>query len=96
MGKGNGGKSTGSGDLVSKLLENSSYDKDFLNASITIEIDIETGQVYSAFYATRCDGLAYDGDDKEILDITAAGITEVMITAENGFWAITLWRMSPM
>ena len=69
----NGGKSTGLGDLVSKLLENSSYDKDFLNASITIEIDIETGQVYSAFYATRCDGLAYDGDDKEILDITAAG-----------------------
>ncbi len=73
MGEGNGGKSTGLGDLVSKLLENSSYDKDFLNASITIEIDIETGQVYSAFYATRCDGLAYDGDDKEILDITAAG-----------------------
>lgn len=63
----------GSGELVHQLLEDNSYDKDFLDASITIEIDIETGQVYSAFYATRCDSLAYDGDDDEILNITAAG-----------------------
>ncbi|WP_288174946.1 prepilin-type N-terminal cleavage/methylation domain-containing protein [Sporofaciens musculi] len=66
-------ENAGSGELVLKLLEDNSYDKDFLNASITIELDIETGQVYSAFYATRCDGLSYDGNDDEILNITAAG-----------------------
>lgn len=63
----------GSGELVTKLLKDHSYDKEFLDASITIEIDIETGQVYSSFYATRCAGLSYDGDDGEILNITAAG-----------------------
>ncbi len=63
----------GSGGLVTKLLEDNSYDKEFLDASITIEIDVETGQVYSAFYATRCESLSYDGDDEEILNITAAG-----------------------
>lgn len=60
--------------LVRKLLEDNAYDKDFLNAAITIEIDVETGHVYSAFYATRCKSLAYEGaDDKDILNISAAG-----------------------
>ena len=58
---------------MTKLLEDNSYDKEFLDASITIEIDVETGQVYSAFYATRCESLSYDGNDEEILNITAAG-----------------------
>ena len=66
-------RNTGSKDLARKLLENNSYDKDFLNSCITIEIDVETGQVYSAFYATRCEGLSYDGNDEEILNISAAG-----------------------
>ncbi len=63
----------GSGGLVTKLLEDNSYDREFLDASITIEIDVETGQAYSAFYATRCESLSYDGDDDEVLNITAAG-----------------------
>lgn len=65
-----------SGELVQKLMERNTYDKDFLNAAITIEIDAETGHVYSAFYATHCDSLAYgpEGvDDKNILNISAAG-----------------------
>ncbi len=66
-------RDTGSKDLARKLLENNSYDKDFLNSCITIEIDVETGQVYSAFYATRCEGLSYEGNDEEILNISAAG-----------------------
>ena len=42
-------QNTGSSELVTKLLENNSYDRKFLDASITIEIDIDTGQVYAAF-----------------------------------------------
>lgn len=60
-------------ELVQDLLKNNTYDKDFLNAAITIEIDVETGHVYSAFYATHCDSLAYEGaDDKDVLNISAA------------------------
>ena len=58
---------SGSGDLVQKLFEDSIYDKDFMNAAIAIEIDVETGQVYSAFYGTHCDTLRYlpDGTAEE-------------------------------
>lgn len=52
-------------ELVRRLLSGSSYDKEGLNAAIAVEIDIETGQVYSAFYGTRCDSLAYDAPDSE-------------------------------
>lgn len=68
---------SGSGKLVEEILEDNVYDKDFFNAAITIEIDVDTGQVYSAFYATRCDSLSYDGTDEKdgngskILDISA-------------------------
>lgn len=35
---------------------------------------MKSGQVYSAFYATRCQSLAYDGTDKDgVLNISAAG-----------------------
>ena len=46
-------------NLVYKLLDNMSYEKDFLNAAIAIEIDVETGKVYSAFYGTTCTKLVY-------------------------------------
>lgn len=52
-------------ELVSRLLSGSAYDKEGLNAAIAIEIDIETGQVYSAFYGTRCTSLSYDAPDTE-------------------------------
>lgn len=58
---------------VLKILEDSTYDKDFLSAAITVEIDIDTGRVYSAFYATHCNSLAYNGTDADgILNISAA------------------------
>lgn len=75
--KGTAAGTSDSGKLVEDILEDNIYDKDFFNAAITIEIDIDTGQVYSAFYATRCDSLAYDGTDEKdgngskILDISA-------------------------
>ncbi len=57
-----------------KLLDSGVYSKDFFNASIVIEVDVESGQVYSAFYGTRCEGLTYSettGDGQ--LCISAAG-----------------------
>lgn len=50
-------------NLVLRLLDDYTYDKGFLNASISIEIDIESGEVYSAFYGSRCKGLNYKADD---------------------------------
>lgn len=49
-----------SGELVKELLSNLTYDGDFFNASIAVEIDVDTGQVYSAFYGTRCNALKYE------------------------------------
>lgn len=59
------GESSESGKLVEELLGNLSYDGDFFNASIVIEIDVDTGQVYSAFYGTRCSALKYSRGDEE-------------------------------
>lgn len=44
-------------NAVMKLLDDYIYDKDLMSGSIGIEIDIETGEVYSAFYGTKCKGL---------------------------------------
>ncbi len=54
-------------DLVDEL----SYSKDLLSSgAIAIEIDVESGHVYSAFYGTRCRGLDYGtGDADKILDM---------------------------
>lgn len=63
---------SGSGELVKTLIKDSGYDQDFLKGAIAIEVDVETGMVYSAFYATRCEELSYAGDDTNgILDISA-------------------------
>lgn len=62
-------KEYGSGDglsddgaLTAQLLANDTYDKSTLNGAICLEIDLESGQVYSAFYGAPCDGLRYDGE----------------------------------
>ncbi len=47
------------------LLDTSAYDKSFLKASIAVEIDVETGEVYSAFYGTKCKGLNYADADAD-------------------------------
>lgn len=53
-----GGEST-SRDLALELLDGGVYSKDFYDAEIVIEVDMESGQVYSAFYGTRCGSLTY-------------------------------------
>ena len=57
------GTDQASGNPVLELLDDATYDKDNLHAAIAIEIDIETGEVYSAFYGTKCEGLNYDQAD---------------------------------
>ncbi len=70
----NGQPLSGSGALAMELLDKGVYSKDFFNAAIAIEIDVKTGQVYSAFYGTRCSSLSYSGTDENgVLNISAAG-----------------------
>lgn len=59
--------------LVMDLLGDAMYDGGFAGAALALEIDVRTGHVYSAFYGTRCDSLAYDGTDTDgVLNISAA------------------------
>lgn len=53
------GELSGDGSLVDELLSQDTYDKSLLNAAICIEIDVESGHVYSVFYGTGCKGLYY-------------------------------------
>lgn len=57
------GKLSGDGALVGALLSQDTYDKSVLNAAICIEIDVESGQVYSVFYGTTCKGLYYGSNE---------------------------------
>lgn len=57
------GELSGDGALVSALLSQDTYDKSVLNAAICIEIDVESGQVYSVFYSTNCKGLYYGSNE---------------------------------
>ncbi len=69
----NGQPYSASGVLAMELLDKNVYSKDFFNAAIAIEIDVKTGQVYSAFYGTRCSSLSYSGTDENgELNISAA------------------------
>lgn len=52
-------------NLLLQLIDDYIYDKDMLNASIAVEIDIKSGEVYSAFYGTKCKGLTYESEDKD-------------------------------
>lgn len=57
------GELSGDGALVGALLSQDTYDKSVLNAAICIEIDVESGQVYSVFYGTNCKGLYYGSNE---------------------------------
>ena len=57
------GDLSGDGALVDALLSQDTYDKSVLNAAICIEIDVESGQVYSVFYGTNCKGLYYGSNE---------------------------------
>ena len=48
--------------LVERLLGDYIYDASLLNASICVEIDVQSGQVYSAFYDTKSDKLRFNQD----------------------------------
>lgn len=52
-------------NLLLRLLDDYTYDKGFFDASISVEIDMESGEVYSAFYDSRCKGLNYKDDDAD-------------------------------
>lgn len=49
--------------LVERLLGDYIYDASLLNASICVEIDVQSGQVYSVFYDTKSDKLRFNQDD---------------------------------
>ena len=57
------GELSGDGALVGALLSQDTYDKSVLNAATCIEIDVESGQVYSVFYGTNCKGLYYGSNE---------------------------------
>lgn len=48
--------------LVERLLGDYIYDASLLNASICVEIDMQSGQVYSVFYDTKSDKLRFNQD----------------------------------
>ena len=48
------GEKSGSSGLLLQLLDDYTYDKQILSGAIALEIDCETGEVYSAFYGTKC------------------------------------------
>ena len=49
--------------LVEQLLGDYIYDVSLLNASICVEIDVQSGQVYSVFYDTKSDRLRFNNQD---------------------------------
>lgn len=48
--------------LVERLLGDYIYDASLLNASICVEIDVQSGRVYSVFYDTKSDKLRFNQD----------------------------------
>lgn len=62
----------GEAKAVVDLLDAYTYDKEILNGSICLEIDVEAGQVYSVFYAQKAPALRYEatGDQVSIADRT--------------------------
>lgn len=53
-----------SDNAVLELIDDYTYDKDIYNGAIALEIDMDSGEVYSAFYGTKCKGLIYGEADK--------------------------------
>ena len=47
---------------MERLLGDYIYDASLLNASICVEIDVQSGQVYSVFYDTKSDKLRFNQD----------------------------------
>lgn len=71
------GAASGSHEQAMKLLDGGVYSEDFFDAEIVIELDVESGQVYSAFYGTRSSSLTYNE--------SAAG-NDVQCISAGGDW----------
>ena len=50
------------GVLCADLLEATTYDKTLLNQSINVEVDVETGHVYSVFYSSTVSDFRYKSE----------------------------------
>ncbi len=61
----------GQSSPVLDIMDDLTYSRDMLSSgAVALEIDVESGHVYSAFYGTRCRGLDYStGDAGKILDM---------------------------
>ena len=96
------GELSGDGALVGALLSQDTYDKSVLNAAICIEIDVESGQVYSVFYGTTARDCTTDRMRTANRRICpAAGwilitASATAIRARKNGWAITRFRMQSM
>lgn len=85
-----GGESA-SKDLALKLLDGGVYSRDFYNAEIVIEVDVESGQVYSAFYGAQSKSLTYQEDAAARQCISASGDwrePEVRRKAALGYYSV--------
>ena len=93
------GELSGDGALVSALLSQDTYDKSVLNAAICIEIDVESGQVYSVQTARDCTTDRMRTANRRICPAAGWILITASATAiragKNG-WAITRFRMQSM
>lgn len=72
LNKGTYREALGSQNALLELIDDYTYDKEVFDAAIALEIDVESGEVYSAFYGSRCTGLSYgEGDSDGYLTMKA-------------------------
>lgn len=65
LNKGTYQEALGSQNALLELVDDYTYDKEVFDAAIALEIDVESGEVYSAFYGSRCTGLSYGEGDSD-------------------------------
>ena len=85
LGKGQYGEDnhTGGGWRLIQLLDNYTYNKDQLaNASICVEIDVSTGEIFSVFYSAQAESLTYEQVEKIELN-GPASISDRSVTARE-------------
>ncbi len=63
------------GALLLRILGESTYDPELLDAAIALEVDVTSGKAYSVFYGSHCQGLAYEAGSG-ILDMNLRSYEE--------------------
>ena len=86
------GELSGDGSLVDELLSQDTYDKSLLNAAICIEIDVESGHVYSVFYGTSCKGLYYGSASRRSCPVNGWTWTAAPATTSDARSALAITR----